>query len=98
MIDHLSPRECDELERILRSGLDWPRVIRSCYLDGTRLRLGSDLARSEKEIAAAAGIDPKAVRRVIADAARFCQEHGLHLLGYDAGDRAGGWHHFLAVG
>jgi hypothetical protein len=98
MIDHLSPRECEELERAERSGLDWPRVIRSGFLDGTRLLLGSDRARTEREIEVAAGIEPDSVRRAIEEAARWCGEHGLHLLGYTTEGGGDGWRHFLAVG
>ena len=98
MIDHLSPRECEELDRAERRGLDWPRVIRSGFLDGSRLLLGLDRARSERDIAAAAAISAVKVREAIADAARWCQEHRLHLLGYAPEGQEDEWRHLLAVG
>ncbi len=98
MIEHLSPREREELEHAVDAGLAWPRVLRSSFLDGPRLVLGIDHARSEAEIAAASRIDRPEVRAEIAAAALWCVEHGLHLLGYPAEDEAGEWRHFLAVG
>lgn len=98
MIDRLSPRERLSLEEALGRGCAWPRVILDAFACGSRLLLGIDASRSEEEIAALTGIDPAAVRAEVVDAARFCDAHGLHLLGL-APDGAGGERrHFMAVG
>jgi hypothetical protein len=99
MIDHLSPRECADLEDAERRGLAWPRVMRGSFLMETRLLLGIDGARSESEIARAGSIDPEAARAAIEEAARWCSERGLHLLGFseEDGPRTE-WRHFMAVG
>src|SRR5438445_6258749 len=98
MIDRLSPRELQSLEQSLAQGDAWPRVILRCFVDGRWLLLGIDRARSESEIAAAARLEPAAVRAAIAAAARFSEAHGLHLLGFPADDAGGEWQHFMAVG
>jgi hypothetical protein len=98
MLDHLSPKECRDLESTLEAGEAWPRVIRDVYLRGSRLVLGIDSARSDSEIAAAAGIDAALVREAIRRAALWCVEHGLHLLGFPSGETPGEWRHFMAVG
>lgn len=98
MIDHLSPRECAELERAAAAGEPWARALRSVFVRGTRLVLGIDSAASEREIAAAAGVDRAAVAEAIAAAARVCAAHGLHLLGFPGDAPGDGWRHFLAVG
>src|SRR5260221_89832 len=99
MIDHLSPRECADLEDAERRGLAWPRVIRGSFLLGTRLLLGIDRARSEGEIARAGSIDPEAARAAIEEAARWCNARGLHLLGFPVEDAPHGeWRNFMAVG
>ncbi len=98
MIDHLSPRELQSLERTLARGEAWPRVILECFVDGGRLRLGIDRARLESEIAAAVRLEPAVARAAIAEAARFCEAHGLHLLGFPADDAGRDWRHFMAVG
>jgi hypothetical protein len=99
MIEHLSPRECDAIERAARDGAPWARVLRAGFLDGPRLRLGIDRARSESELARAAGTGGvAATQAAIREAGRWCVEHRLLLMGY-APDRPGGeWRHFLAVG
>lgn len=117
MIDHLSPREMETLETARASGEAWPLVLRRFFLDGTRLVLGWDRAKSEPEMLAALAVDregaggdvPKAppidragLRAALERAARFCTEHGLHLLSFEGegpgeeplGERR--W--FLAVG
>lgn len=111
MIDHLSPREMETLAAAAAAGEMWPRVLRVFFLDGTRLALGWDRAKSEPEMLAAlatpgeaAGgvIDRTGLRAALERAARFCTEHGLHLLSFEGegpgeeplGERR--W--FLAVG
>src|SRR6266705_2896239 len=99
MIDHLSPRERADLDEAERRGLPWPRVIRGGFLRGTRLLLGIDRALTEEEIARAGAIDPGAVRAAIEEAARWCGERGLHLLGFPEEDGArAARRHFMAVG
>ena len=98
VIDFLSEREQDDLERAAASGEGWARVIRACFAEGARLLLGTDHTRSDAEIAAAALLDPAAVVRAVEEAERWCTARGLHLLGYPAEDPAGEWRHFLAVG
>jgi hypothetical protein len=99
MIDHLSPRECAELEDAERRGLAWPRVIRGSFLRGTRLLLGIDRARTEEDIARAGAIDAGAMRVAIEEAARWCGLRGLHLLGFPVEDAPHGERrHFMAVG
>src|SRR5262245_37442305 len=104
VIDHLSPREMTTLEEACAAGEIWPRVLRRFFLDGTRLVLGWDRARSEPEMLAAlaseraaagstdriAGgatarhpIDRDTLRAALDKAARFCTEHGLHLLSFE---------------
>ncbi|MBI4168442.1 MAG: hypothetical protein HY510_00740 [Acidobacteria bacterium] len=98
MIEYLSPREQRDLLRAAGEGEPWARVIRDNFLDGARVILGIESARSERAIAAAAGIDPDGARAAIAGAARWCGGRRLHLLGF-AGERpAEEWRHFLAVG
>jgi hypothetical protein len=95
MIEYLSPREYDDVARAETEGRGWPRVIR-CFLDGPRLLLGWDLARSEDEIARLAGLDCAAARGAIEEAVRWAVGHRLHLLGWQETDH--GWRHFMAVG
>ena len=99
MLDYLSPRECDEIDRAARGGAPWARVLRGGFLEGVRLRLGIDRASAESDLAAAAGtVDEAATRAAIREAARWCVEHRLLLMGY-APDRPGGeWRHVMAVG
>ena len=95
MIEFLSPREDDDLRLAGTKGAAWARVIR-LFLDGPRLLLGWDLARSDDEIARLAGLDDATVRRAIDEAVRWSVEHRLHLLGWQEPD--GGWRYFMAVG
>ena len=102
VIDHLSPREMETLDRAEAAGELWPRALRRFFVDGTRFVLGWDDARSEAEMAAALAIDRAALRAALDRAARFCTERGLHLLSFEGegpgeeplGERR--W--FLAVG
>lgn len=102
MIDHLSPREMESLRTAAASGETWPQVLQAFFLDGTRLVLGWDRARSEPEMIAALPLDRAGLRAALERAARFCTEHGLHLLSFEGegpgeeplGERR--W--FLAVG
>src|SRR5437899_5648848 len=113
MIDHLSPRECQDLETGIGRGEAWPRIIRDCFLQGSRLLLGIDRSRSESEIAEAAAIGTDAVRGAIHEAGLWCVAHGLHLLGFPpddseiggagpdgprAGAPSGAWRYFMAGG
>ncbi len=95
MIEYLSPREYEDVIRDETDGLGWARVIR-CFLDGPRLLLGWDLARSTDEIARLAGLDAAAARTAIDEAVRWSVGHRLHLLGWQ--DPDDGWRHFMAVG
>ena len=99
MIDYLSPRECDEIDRAARGGAPWARVLRAGFLVGARLRLGIDRARDESDLAAAAGIaDAGAAVEASREEARWCVEHRLMLMGC-APDRPGDdRRHFMAVG
>ena len=95
MIEFLSPRENDDLRLAETKGAGWARVIR-LFLDGPRLLLGWDLARSDDEIARLAGLDDAEARRAIDAAVRWSVGHRLHLLGWQEPD--GGWRYFMAVG
>jgi hypothetical protein len=107
VIDHLSPREIEELASAAAGGAAWPRVV-LMFADGARLRLGWDCAVAESAFAARLGAGPEsaAVRgaagAVCAEAARWCAAHGLHLMSYaGAGpgeDPVGGMLWFMAVG
>ncbi|MFQ5878168.1 MAG: hypothetical protein ACE5JH_10855 [Acidobacteriota bacterium] len=98
MIECLSPRELEELERACGEGRAWARVIRDAFLEGTRLRLGLERARTEGSIAEVSGIDPEAVRPAVLEAARWCDGRGLHLMGFPAGGTGEEWQYLLAVG
>jgi hypothetical protein len=95
VIEYLSPREYEVMQQAETKGSDWPRVVR-LFLDGPRLLLGWDLARSDVEIARLTGLDDAAARRAIDEAVRWSVEHRLHLLGWQESD--GGWRYFMAVG
>jgi hypothetical protein len=95
MVEMLSPIEYDEVVRGEAKGLGWARVVR-LFLEGPRLVLGWDLARSDEEIARRAGLDSKAARVAIEEAVRWAVEHRLHLLGWQEED--GGRRYFMAVG
>lgn len=94
MIEFLSPREEADLRRALAGGEGWARVIALRFADGARLRLGSDRSLSEREVG-----EPRAL---IDRAARWCAEHGLHLMAYDeegpGADPIGERRYFMAVG
>ena len=87
MLEHLSPREREDLRQACARGCDWARVIRDAFLDGTRLRIGLDRARRAGEIAAAAG-----------EAARWLHARGLHLMDFRPGEPGAGLCYLLAVG
>jgi hypothetical protein len=95
VIGYLSPREYADMEAAGAKGAAWPRVM-ACFLDGARLLLGWDLARSEDAIARLAGIAPASVREAIDEASRWCVARKLHLLGWQEED--GSRLHFMAVG
>jgi len=105
VIDHLSPREIEELESAAAAGADWPRVV-LLFVDGTLLRLGWDRALSQGAIAARLdrAMVPAAAhqRAACAEAARWCAAHGLHLMSYAGGgpgeDPVGETLWFMAVG
>lgn len=100
----------ETLREASAAGAIWPHVLRRFFVDGTRLVLGWDQAKSEPEMIAAlaadreepAPIDRAGLRAALERAARFCTEHGLHLLSFEGegpgeeplGERR--W--FLAVG
>ena len=94
MIEFLSPREEADLRRAIDAGEGWARVIAIRFADGARLRLGSDLSLSERQVGEA--------RADIERASRWCAEHGLHLLAYEGegpgGDPIGERRYFMAVG
>lgn len=98
MIDHLSPREYDEVEQAAAGNEPWARVLRAAFLDGTRLVLGMDAALGEGRIAAAAGLPRGEVSEALGVAARWCTGHGLHLLGFPGDAPGDEWRHFMAVG
>ena len=101
MIEYLSPREVDELLAVLRAGEAWPRLILEEFSDGARLRLGWDEAKGERALAGIVA-DRAVLRAALERAARWCADHGLHLLSFEeteirddaAADRL--W--FMAVG
>jgi hypothetical protein len=95
VIEYLSPREYADMEAAGAKGAVWPRVI-ACFLDGARLLLGWDQARSEDEIARLAGIIATDAREAIEEASRWCVARKLHLLGWQEED--GSRLHFMAVG
>ncbi|HEV8702531.1 MAG TPA: hypothetical protein VGV60_14760 [Candidatus Polarisedimenticolia bacterium] len=95
MLEYLSPREYDDVQRAEIEECGWAQVLR-CFLDGPRLLLGWDQARSEDEIARLAGIAPADAREAIDEASRWCVVRKLHLLGWQEED--GSRRHFMAVG
>ena len=106
MIDHLSPREMDQLDDATASGEVWPSLLRRFFLEGSRLLLGWDRARGEEEMRAelAAGLPltKNELRAALEKAARFCTEHGLHFLSFEGSgpgeEPLGERRWFMAVG
>jgi len=98
LLDHLSPREYEDLVRAGRDGEPWARILLEEFLDGTRLVLGIDSAVPEERLAAAARLPRAEAGAAIAQAARWCLERGLHLLGFPGEHPGEGWRHFMAVG
>ena len=103
----------ETLEAAEAAGEIWPRALRRFFVDGTRLVLGWDRARSEPEMLAAlsedargnAGaprVDRSTLRAALDRAARFCTERGLHLLSFEGEgpgeEPLGERRWFLAVG
>jgi hypothetical protein len=99
MIDRLSPREREELQRAQAAGEAWARLIAGCFLqpDG-RLRLGIDRAATAGEIARATALPERDLQAAVAAAARWCLAHRLHLMEFPAGDPGADWRYLLAVG
>jgi hypothetical protein len=113
VIDHLSPREIEDLDTAMAGGESWPHVVLA-FVHGTRLALGWDRALPEAAIArllAAAGATIAGTSTVGAApsaqdacrrAARWCAEHGLHLLPFEGSgpgeDPVGERVWFMAVG
>ena len=101
MIDHLSPREVEDLAAAAATGDALPAVI-GAFAEGTRLRLGWDHAIDEAALGRAAGLAGEALAAVLKRASRWCATHGLHLMSFAGagpgeeplGDRR--W--FMAVG
>jgi hypothetical protein len=98
MLDHLSPRECAELEAAERRGEAWARALRAAFLEGSRLVLGIDHAPSGRRIAAAAGVPAADLPEAMTRAARWCRARGLHLLDFPGDDPEEGRRHLMAVG
>lgn len=100
MIDHLSPREVEELAAAAAAGDALPRVI-AAFTEGTRLRLGWDCAMDEAQLRRAASAG-ESMADLMARAGRWAAERGLHLMSFAGagpgeeplGDRR--W--FMAVG
>lgn len=99
MLESLSPREIRELKEAAARGDRWARVILSAFDDGEgRLRLGLDRARSDEEIARLAGLDPDRIPGACRRAARWCAEHGLHLMEFPGERHDGSLRYLMAVG
>src|SRR5260221_12987986 len=96
MIDRLSPRERQELERALERGEGWARVISGHFLEGNRLKLGIDQAVSEERIAAVSGLDAVGLREAIVTASRFRAGQRLHLLRFPEAGHGGACGRFSA--
>jgi hypothetical protein len=101
VIDLLSPREMEELERAAAGGAHWPRVI-GLFAEGARLRLGWDLGVPQGVIACRLGVAAGATRAACGEAARWCADHGLHLMSFAGSgpgeDPVGETLWFMAVG
>lgn len=90
----------EELGTAAAGGAGWPVVV-GLFADGVRLRLGWDRGVAESAIAARFG-GAAAARAACDEAARWCAEHGLHLMSF-AGpgpgeDPVGETLWFMAVG
>jgi|SRR5262245_29066722 len=100
VIDLLSPRELEEMETAAAGGALWPRVV-DLFADGVRLRLGWDRGVAEDAIEARLG-GAAAARAACGEAARWCAEHGLHLMSFAGSgpgeDPVGETLWFMAVG
>jgi hypothetical protein len=101
MIEYLSPREVEELTALLEAGEAWPRLLLEVFSEAARLRLGWNEAKGESALAGIAA-GRGALRAALERAARWCSEHGIHLLSYEETELAEGvtpdrlW--FMAVG
>lgn len=101
MIEYLSPREVEELTALQEAGESWPRLLLDVFSESARLRLGWNERKGESALAGIAA-DRGALRAALERAARWCTEHGIHLLSYEETDPAEGvapervW--FMAVG
>jgi hypothetical protein len=101
MIEYLSPREVEELTALLEAGEAWPRLLLEVFSEAARLRLGWNEARGESALLGIVA-ERGALRAALERAARWCSEHGIHLLSYEETELAEGvtpdrlW--FMAVG
>jgi hypothetical protein len=101
MIEYLSPREVEELTALQEAGEAWPRLMLEVFSEAARLRLGWNEARGESALARIVA-QRRALRAALERAARWCTEHGLHLLSFEETELAEGvasdrlW--FMAVG
>jgi hypothetical protein len=101
MIEYLSPREVEELTALLEAGEAWPRLLLEVFSEAARLRLGWNEARGESALLGIVA-ERGALRAALERAARWCTEHGIHLLSYEETEPAEGvaqervW--FMAVG
>ena len=99
MLESLSPREIRELNEAAARGDAWALVIRHAFDEGNgRLRLGLDRARDSDEIARLAGIRPDDVGAACERAARWCVEHGLHLMDFPDEGPGAELRYLMAVG
>lgn len=98
MFDHLSPRECAELEAAAAGGQAWARVLRAGFLEGARLVLGIDRAPSTRRIAETAGLSMEATVVALREAARWCRVRGLLLMNFPEETADDGGRHLMAVG
>jgi len=101
MIEFLSPREVEELKTLQEAGESWPRLMLEVFSEAARLRLGWDEARGESALLGIVA-EHGALRAALERAARWCTEHGLHLLSFEeiepGEDAAAERRWFMAVG
>lgn len=101
MIEYLSPREVEELTALQEAGEAWPRLLLEIFSEAALLRLGWNERKGESALAGITA-DRGALRAALERAARWCTEHGIHLLSYEETEPAAGvaaervW--FMAVG